>query len=179
MSGVAFTVGVKKENCFHAVLLIWLDLLLWMCNRQLGAWRLEGCAGSDPSFFRSFEAHLWVHVLFLSLLSLKARSGGLAALSLETVWVAKVLLWLMHSLAHMSFKSSFPKVPALVLWGRLDSSQLSPRAFSVLWQKWAQDPFLNFPFWLLSGLLSAMTPCIWQGTFSSCYWKLILSLSAF
>lgn len=101
VSGVAFTIGVKKKNCFHAVLLIWLDPLLWMCNRQLWAWGLEGFAGSDTSFFRSFEAHLWVHVLFLALLSLKTRAGGLATLFLETVWVAKVLLWLMHSLAHM------------------------------------------------------------------------------
>lgn len=144
------------------------------------AWGLEGCTGSDSPSFRSFEARPWVHVPFLALLSQKAGASGLAALSLEIVWASQVLLWLAHPLArtgplsHPSLRQQSCCQEGWVLLGFLQEhflsfvTEMSPGPFSeisILVTKWSSDQ---------------LWPCaLWQGTFCSCYWGLILSLNAF
>lgn len=79
VSATACSVWVRKKNCSHALLLIWLDLLLWLWEHSPWAWGLEGHPGSASSSSRSFEAHFLVHVPFPGLSFLKAGVGGVPA----------------------------------------------------------------------------------------------------
>lgn len=183
VSAIVCTIWVKKKkDCFRALSLIRLDLLLQMHNRQLWghspwAWELEGCTVSDTSSFRSFKAYSWVRVPFLALLSLKAGAGGAAALSLEIVWTSQGLLQLTHPLAHTC---PFPKAAVLILPGKLGSHWPSPRAVLSFVTEVSPGLCPEMSCLVIKWSLDQLWPCVlWWGTFSSCYWRLILSLNAF